>query len=136
MGFNNYAGWVPRFLVISHIFCEYCIRQETIFPHLLMLLLKAFGKPSSKTFPAGTRSKTSFLTSTTAVDTQQMWKIQKQPSRSILRKRCSENMQQIYRRKPMVKCDFNKTVLQLHWNCTSPWVFSCKFTAYFQNTFS
>ena len=34
-------------------------------------------KPSSKTyFPVGTRSKTSFLTSATAVDTQQMSKIQ------------------------------------------------------------
>ena len=33
---------------------------------------------------------------------------QKQPSRGVLRKRCSENMQQIYRRKPMLKCDCNK----------------------------
>ena len=32
----------------------------------------------------------------------------KQPSRDILRKRCSENMQQIYRTTPMLKCDFNK----------------------------
>ena len=34
-------------------------------------------------------------------------KRQKQPSRDVLRKRCSENMQQIYRRTPMPKCDFN-----------------------------
>ena len=33
---------------------------------------------------------------------------QKQPSRGVLRKRCSENMQQIYRRAPMRQCDFNK----------------------------
>ena len=33
---------------------------------------------------------------------------QKQPSRGVLRKRCSRNMQQIYRGTPMVKCDFNK----------------------------
>ena len=33
--------------------------------------------------------------------------LNKQPSRSVLRKRCSENMQQIYRRTPMSKCDFN-----------------------------
>ena len=33
---------------------------------------------------------------------------QKQPSRGVLRKRCSENMQKIYRRAPMSKCDFNK----------------------------
>ena len=35
-------------------------------------------------------------------------KIQKQLSRGILRKRCPGNMQQIYRRTPMSRCDFNK----------------------------
>ena len=44
-------------------------------------------------------------------------------------------MQQIYRRTPMPKCDFNKVALQLYWNRTSAWVFSCKFSAYFWNTF-
>ena len=39
-------------------------------------------------------------------------KTQKQPSRGVLRKRCSENMQQIYRRTPMSKGDFNKVALQ------------------------
>ena len=39
--------------------------------------------------------------------------IQKQPSRGILRKRCSENMQQIYRRIPVPKFDFNEVALQL-----------------------
>ena len=33
---------------------------------------------------------------------------QKQPSRGVLRKRCSENMQQIYRRTSMSKCELNK----------------------------
>ena len=33
---------------------------------------------------------------------------QKQPSRGISKKRCSENMQQTYRRTPIPKCDFNK----------------------------
>ena len=33
------------------------------------------------------------------------------------------------------KCDFNKVALQLYWSRTSAWVFSCKFAAYFQNTF-
>ena len=28
--------------------------------------------------------------------------------KSVLKKRCSENIQQIYRRTPMSKCDFNK----------------------------
>ena len=30
------------------------------------------------------------------------------PFRGVPRKRCSENMQQIYRRTPMPKCDFSK----------------------------
>ena len=59
--------------------------------------------------------------------------IQKQPSRGVLRKKCSENMQQIYRRTPMAKCDFDKAA---YWNLTSAWVFSCKFAAYFQNNLS
>ena len=32
----------------------------------------------------------------------------KQPSRGVLRKRCSQSIQQIYRRAPMLKCNFNK----------------------------
>ena len=50
-------------------------------------------------------------------------KNQKQSSRGILRKRCSENMQQSYMRTPV-------------FSHTSAWVFSCKFAACFQNTFS
>ena len=34
--------------------------------------------------------------------------VKKQPPRGVPGKRCSENMQQIYRRTPMPKCDFNK----------------------------
>ena len=56
-------------------------------------------------------------------------KIQKQPSRGILRRRHSENMQQIYMRTPIPKCDFNKVALKLY-------VFSCKIAAYFQNSIS
>ena len=37
---------------------------------------------------------------------------QKQPTRGVPRKRFSENMQQIYRRKPMPKCDFNNVALR------------------------
>ena len=40
--------------------------------------------------------------------------IQKQPSRGVHSKSCSENMQQIYRRTPMSKCDFNKIAKQLY----------------------
>ena len=34
--------------------------------------------------------------------------VQKHPFRGVLRKRHSENMQQIYMRTPMPKCDFNE----------------------------
>ena len=62
--------------------------------------------------------------------------VQKQPLIVVPGKRCSENMQQLYRRTPMLKCNFTKVALQLYWNRPSAWVFSCKFAAYFQNTFS
>ena len=85
---------------------------------------------------------------------------QKQPSRAVLRKRYLENMQQICRTIPMPKCNFDEvakvfwkyaaklqentyaevrfqlsckaTLLKTHFGM----VFSCKFAAYFQNTFS
>ena len=44
----------------------------------------------------------------------QLYYVQKQPPRGVPRKRCSENMQQIYRRTPMPKCDFNKVALQCY----------------------
>ena len=62
--------------------------------------------------------------------------LQKQPLRGVFEKRCSENMQQIYRRTPIPKCNFNKVAKQLYCNRTSAWVFFCKFAAYFPNTFS
>ena len=40
--------------------------------------------------------------------------MQKQPPRGVVSKRCSENMQQIYRRTPMPKRDFNKVALELY----------------------
>ena len=42
------------------------------------------------------------------------YKYQKQPPSGAPRKRCSENMQQIYRRTSMTKYDFNKVVMQLY----------------------
>ena len=39
---------------------------------------------------------------------------QKQSSRGVPRKRCSENMQQIYWRTPMQKSHFNKVAKQLY----------------------
>ena len=41
-------------------------------------------------------------------------KVQKQPTRGVLKKRFSENMQHIYMRTPMSKCDFNKVEKQLY----------------------
>ena len=48
---------------------------------------------------------------TTTILKKIIYTIQKQPLRGVPRKRCSENMQQIYRRTPMLKCDFNKVAL-------------------------
>ena len=61
---------------------------------------------------------------------------QKQPSRGVLRKRSLENMRLIHRKTPTRKCDFNEAALQLYWNHTSVWTFSCKLAAYFHSTFS
>ena len=44
-------------------------------------------------------------------------KLQKQPSRDVLSKRCSENMQQIYSRRPMPKCDFTWFQITLRHGC-------------------
>ena len=67
-------------------------------------------------------------------------KNQKQLSRAILTKRCSENMQQIYRRTLMPKCGFSENALQLYWNHTSAWIFSFTLlhifgTLFLKNTF-
>ena len=40
---------------------------------------------------------------------------------SSLGKGVLENIQQIYKRTPMPKCDFNKVTLQLYWNHISAW---------------
>ena len=45
---------------------------------------------------------------------------QKQPSRGVLGKRCSENMQQIYSRTPMPKCDFLKSLLKSYFGMGVP----------------
>ena len=60
--------------------------------------------------------------------------MQKQPSRGVLKKSCSENMEQIYRTTPMPKRDFNNVAIEitLRHGC-SPVDLA---TAYSQNTFS
>ena len=54
----------------------------------------------------------------------------------LVAKRSSENIQQIYRIRPMSKCDFHKVAMQVYWNHTSAWMFSCKFTTYFRTPFT
>ena len=49
-----------------------------------------------------------------AVNAIQKKFVQKQPSRGVLSKRCSENLQQIYRRTPTRKCNFNKAAQQIY----------------------
>ena len=48
---------------------------------------------------------------------------------------CSENVQQIYKRTPKQKHDFNKVALYLHGNHTTACVFSINFAAYFRTSF-
>ena len=70
------------------------------------------------------------------IQNEEIWHyFRKQLLRGVPWKRCSKNMQQIYRRTPMPKRNFNKVAKQFYWNHTSVWVLSCKFVAYFQNTF-
>ena len=48
---------------------------------------------------------------------------------------CCEDMQHIYRRTPMPKCDFNRFALQLYWNHTSAWVSSYNLLHIFRTSF-
>ena len=52
------------------------------------------------------------LTLVVSMLTERFFLLQKQPFIGVLIKRCSENLQQIYRRTPMPKCDFNKVAKQ------------------------
>ena len=48
-------------------------------------------------------------------------RLQKQPSRAVLSKRCFENMQQIYRKTPMPKCDCKATLFKWLLLKPGPW---------------
>ena len=50
--------------------------------------------------------------------------VQKQSTSSVVKKRCSGNMQQIYRRALTPRSDLNKFALQFYWNCFSVQVLS------------
>ena len=62
-----------------------------------------------------------------------------QPSWGVVRKKCSEKCNKFAGKHPWrivisVKL-FCKLLSVFYWNHASAWVFSCKFTKYFQNTF-
>ena len=57
------------------IFFNFCLRGNNIFTLNQAFIKKDLEIPISKIFHVGTRSKTSFLTSTTTVNIQQMSKI-------------------------------------------------------------
>ena len=65
---------------------------------------------------------------------QTIVQIPKQCPRGVLKKRCPENMEQIYRITPMQQCDFKKVAKQL--NHFAVWLLSYKSAAYLQNTFA
>ena len=45
------------------------------------------------------------------------------------------NIDKIFRRSPIQKCDFINAAMQHYCSHTSAWIFSCKFAAYLQNTY-
>ena len=65
--------------------------------------------------------------------------IKEQPSRGVSRKMCPKNMQHIYRRTPMSKCDFNKVVnnfieITLRHACSAVKLLHIFRTAFYKNT--
>ena len=62
------------------------------------------------------------------------WKSQ-QPSRGVLRKRCSENMQHIYRRTTMPKCDCNFIEIALRRGCSPVDLLHIFRTRFYKNTY-
>ena len=91
-----------RYLVNNHFYkrCESTYQfSENIGKIFEKLLYK--GVLFEKQIPFGCACKT-------------LSNIQKQPPRGVLRKRCPEDIQQIYRRTPMPKCDSNKFAKQLY----------------------
>ena len=60
----------------------------------------------------------------------------KQPYKGVLKKRCSKNVQQIYKTTPTPKGDFKKVAKQLYRNDTSTWMFSLNLLYIFRTLFS
>ena len=72
---------------------------------------------------------------------QKCYQGQKHLSIGVLRKRCSENVQQIYRRASMSKCDFSKVALQfffeirLWYGCSPVNLLHIFKTPFYKNTY-
>ena len=62
------------------------------------------------------------------------YELQKQLSRGVLRERRSEHIQQIYWRRSMPKCVFNKVAFQLYWNLRH-WCSAVNLLHIFRNLF-
>ena len=119
---------------LKQIVCNLPTICLSVFDHFMNLALKGLTTIQLrwwyvKLYTSISRSEEKPLLIHNAHIEYSFFKEQKQPSRRVLRKRCFENMQQIYRRTTMPKCELNNVALQLYLNHTSAWVFSCKFAA-------
>ena len=89
---------------------------STFFPKIRALLLNFQKRAGETSTPPPASYYLLVVICSPGSLTKKFSDIQKQPSGSILKKRCSENMPQTYRRTRMPKCDFNKVVhLKLHY---------------------
>ena len=142
LAFYSYCGykkWNKDFFH-SHLICTvFCLKCNTGLKWVMTRqICRGLVRPSSSDHVNLRKCYDSMATRTAVTKLglqEDSGVLQTQPSTGVLRKRCSENMQQIYIRTPMPKYNFNKVALQLYWNYTSAWVFSSKLRAYFQNFF-
>ena len=89
--------------VVIYLFCRFL---RKIF-HLSTSWVKKMSTSYKSIFPVNLEKNNLSCNATVRIS-------QKQSPRGVLKKRCSENLQQIYMRTPMPKCDFNKVAKQLY----------------------
>ena len=85
-------------------------KQKQTITHGWHILSGTLSNRLHRIIPMYPSNKTAVIPESLKVSSQK--KVQKQFSRGALRKGCSENMQQIYRRTPMLESDFNKVAEQ------------------------
>ena len=148
----GYACWhlLNKFLAKMFIFCalicaskqteNYCKEENLFFWKIMLLLYSQFLKKLLKFahfFIARCLDERFWdLLYFACLNSIQSIAIFRSSRPDVFLGRCSENVKQIYWRTRMLKSDFNKVSLQIYWNHTLALAFSCKFAAYFQNTFS